>query len=82
MVDILLTKVEPDGLQSDRFGRTQLHWTVEHGYDYSLLDYGKKSKSWLNEQNRDKLKALHLTILYRNEIVVRNSINQGADYAS
>jgi len=80
MVDILLTKFHLDGLQSDHLGRTMLHWAIEPGWKYALMDHRCKPMSWLNKQDRDGLTALHIAISYRNEKAMRHLIDQGADY--
>jgi Ankyrin repeats (many copies) len=79
-VQVLLDKFRLEGLNSDHVGRTLLHWAVEYGWRYGLIDHGRKPKSWLDRQDRDGLTALHLAVKFRNIDAVTALLNQGANY--
>ena len=80
VVHTLRTKFHLEGLDSDHFGRTLLHWAVENGWAYALADHSSKPQAWLDRQDRDGMTALHLAVLNRNFAAVQSLLAQGARF--
>ena len=81
VVSILEERFDIHGLPGgDHVGRTMLHWAVENSWDYVLRDFGTRTRTWLNYQDRDGMTALHIACLKQNECVVKHLVDSGASY--